>query len=143
MHWRTQGDMGEASAVEWLVSHGYPTYVPFGHSPDCDLVIEVDDRLAKVQVKTSNFRQGERFLVALRTSGGNRSWTGLVKRFSSERCDWLFVLVGDGRRWFIPTSAVEGSTTITLGGPKYAEFEVEPGSPLPSPDTRAEGLSRA
>ena len=50
--------------------------------------------------------------------------------FSSERCDWLFVLVGDGRRWFIPAEAVEAGTKIVLGGPKYAEYQVEPGRPL-------------
>ena len=48
-------------------------------------------------------------------------------------CDYLFVLVGDGRRWFIPSDAIGGRTCIALGGPKYAEFEVEPGRPLPEP----------
>jgi hypothetical protein len=53
-----------------------------------------------------------------------------VKRFSADRCDWLFALVADGRRWFIPAEAVEGTTAIVLGGPKYGEYEVEPGRPL-------------
>jgi len=53
-----------------------------------------------------------------------------VKRFSSDRCDWLFVLVADGRRWFIPAEAVEGGTGLLVGGPKYAEYEVERGRPL-------------
>jgi hypothetical protein len=53
-----------------------------------------------------------------------------VKHFSSERCDWLFVLVADGRRWFIPASEVGGGDGILLGGPKYAAYEVEPGRPL-------------
>jgi hypothetical protein len=57
-----------------------------------------------------------------------------VKRFSTERCDWLFVLVGDGRRWFIPADKVAGGAGVLLGGPKYAEFEVEPGRPIPSGD---------
>jgi hypothetical protein len=53
-----------------------------------------------------------------------------VKLFTAERCDWLFVVVADGRRWLIPASAVEGGTKVALGGPKYAEYEVEPGRPL-------------
>ena len=68
--------------------------------------------------------------MTLATRGGNQSWSGLVKRFSSERCDWLFVLVADGRRWFIPADAVEGGSGLLLGGPKYAAYEVEPGRPL-------------
>jgi ABC-type hemin transport system substrate-binding protein len=54
----------------------------------------------------------------------------VVKRFSPERCDWLFVLVADGRRWFIPAKEVAGASCILLGGPKYAAYEVEPGRPL-------------
>jgi hypothetical protein len=130
MNPRRQGDLGEYSAVEWLGSRGYPVWIPFGHSPDYDLVAEIDGRLLRVQVKTSTLQVKGRFQVALRTNGGNQSWTGVVKRFSPERCDWLFVLVGDGRRWFIPATAVDGATGITLGGPKYAAYEVESGRPL-------------
>jgi hypothetical protein len=55
----------------------------------------------------------------------------LVKRLDSTRFDYLFVLVGDGRRWFIPADRVEGGTGLRLGGPKYAAFEVERGDPIP------------
>jgi hypothetical protein len=64
------------------------------------------------------------------TRGGNQSWNGLSQQFSSDRCDYLFVLVGDGRRWFIPAAVVEGGSGIALGGPKYAAYEVEPGRPF-------------
>jgi hypothetical protein len=127
---RRQGDLGELSAIEWLVSRGDPVWLPLGHSPDADLITEIDGRLLRVQVKTSTFFTQRRYSVALKTCGGNQSWSGIVKRFSAERCDWLFVLVGDGRRWFIPALEVEGSTAIRLGGPKYAEYEVERGRPL-------------
>ena len=73
-------------------------------------------------------------MVALCTRGGNQSWSRIVKRFSPTRCDRLFVLVADGRRWFIPAAIVAGTTAITLGGPKYAEYEVEPGRPFAEPD---------
>jgi hypothetical protein len=81
-------------------------------------------------VKSSSLFVGRRWRVQLCTRGGNRSWTGTVKRFNASRCDWLFVLVGDGRRWFIPSQRVVGGTRVSLGGPKYAEFEIEPGRPL-------------
>ena len=38
--------------MEWLVSVGAALYVPFGHSPDVDLVADLDGRLVRVQVKT-------------------------------------------------------------------------------------------
>jgi hypothetical protein len=63
-----------------------------------------------------------------------------VKVLEPSRCDNLFVHVGDGRRWYIPASALGGRTHIVLGGPKYAEYEVEPWWPIPG---RAPGGSRA
>jgi hypothetical protein len=53
-----------------------------------------------------------------------------TQRMDPTRCDALFDLVADGRRWFIPSSSVEAKTSIRLGGPKYSEFEVEPGRPF-------------
>ncbi|MBS1885739.1 MAG: hypothetical protein JSU06_00965 [Actinobacteria bacterium] len=41
------------------------------------------------------------------TKGGNRSWSGHVKAIDTGRFDYLFVLVADGRRWFIPAESIE------------------------------------
>ena len=60
------------------------------------------------------------------TRGGNQSWNGVVKRLDPARYDYLFVLVADGRRWFMPSEAAVGGTKICLGGPVYAEYEIEP-----------------
>lgn len=132
---REQGDLGEASAIEWLTSMGATVFIPFGHSPDVDLVAYTQQRLLRVQVKTSTQRMttrggSTRAAVALATSGGNQSWNGAAKKIDPAQFDYLFAHTGDGRRWFIPSTAVEATSTITLGGPKYSEFEIEPGRPL-------------
>jgi hypothetical protein len=132
---RVQGDLGELSAMEWLASKGATVWAPFNHSPHVDLMAEWDDRLIKVQVKTSTFRGPtrsgkERWRISIATNGGNRSWTGLAKKFDPARVDYLFVLIGDGRRWFIPAPFVEAGRSIALGGSKYSEFEVERGTPF-------------
>jgi Holliday junction resolvase-like predicted endonuclease len=95
---RRQGDLGELSAMEWLGSQGFAVFFPIGHSPDCDLVVDDGCALQRVQVKTTTQLHKRRWVVTLCTRGGNRSWNGLVKHFSSSRCDSLFVLVADGRR---------------------------------------------
>jgi PD-(D/E)XK endonuclease len=130
MNPRQQGDLGEQSAIEYLWSQGYPVFVPFGHSPDIDLVALIDGRLVGVQVKTSRHVRDRRWEVSVCTHGGNQSWDGIKKRFDPDRCDWLFVLAGDGRRWFIPAHQVAGGTHIRLGGPTYAAYEVERGRPF-------------
>ena len=116
--------------MAWLLNEGHVVAYPFGHSPDWDLVAEIDRTLYRVQVKTSTFFRKGRWAVALCTRGGNRSWNGVVKRMSAARCDYLFVLVGDGRQWFIPSGHLGGGSGLLLGGPKYARFEVERGGSI-------------
>jgi hypothetical protein len=129
---REQGDLGERAAAVWLLRRpDVSVFVPFGHSPDTDLIALIDARLARVQVKTSTVHiKNGRYQVSLSTRGGNQSWSGLVKRFSATRCDYLFVLVADGRQWFIPSALVEATSQIVVGGPKYAAYEVERGRPF-------------
>jgi hypothetical protein len=139
---RQQGDLGEASAMAWLSGAIGKVLVPLFHSPDYDFVVDTGEQFVRVQVKTSTrYTQYGRFQVQLSTRGGNQSWNGVARLFDSSRCDYLFVLVADGRRWFIPATAVEATTGICLGGSKYSEFEVERGTPLPArtprpPETR-------
>ncbi len=130
MNPREQGDLGEKAAAAWLWSQGHTVAFPFGHSPDWDLMVEIDHVPLRVQVKTTGQFVKGRWSVSVCTRGGNRSWNGVVKRLSPDRCDRLFVLVGDGRQWFIPAAAVAGGVGLLLGGPKYARFEVERGEAL-------------
>ena len=132
---RQQGDLGEASAIEWLTSVGALVLLPVGHSPHYDLIADANGRLLRVQVKTSTglgfTASGQsRFPTSLATSGGNQSWNGVAKPIDVGRVDYLFALTGGGRRWFIPTPMLEAHRQIVLAGPKYSEFEIEPGRPI-------------
>ena len=114
--------------MEWLAGQGAQIYVPVGHSPDVDLVALLDGRLLRVEVKTGTCRT-RRWSVRSRP-GRQSELERIVKYFDRDRCDYLFVHVGDGRRWFIPTAALRCRSQLTLGGSRYAEFEIEPGRPL-------------
>ena len=132
---RQQGDLGEASAIDWFSRVGATVFIPFGHSPDVDLVVELEGRLLRVQVKTStqitetsdgNLRR----VVSLKTCGGNQSWTGVAKEIDPARVDFVFVLTGDGRRWLIPSDCLEARNSIRLGGAKHSEHEIDPAPPI-------------
>ena len=125
-----QGDLGEASALEWFTRAGATVCLPVGRSPDYDLVVDLGKGPLRIQVKTSVSRTAtpnghERYEVQLATLGGNRSWSGLVKVFDVTRADFVFILVGNGRRWLIPTCEIDASTAIHVGGPKYSEYEID------------------
>ena len=123
---REQGDLGEAAAIAWLVKSGARVSVPLLNSPDYDLIAEVEGTLLRVQVKTCARQHHSGYEVQLATYGGNQSWNRALKFFDHSRCDALFVLIADGRRWFLPSIAVDGRRGIVLGGKKYAEYEVDP-----------------
>jgi hypothetical protein len=127
---REQGDKGELSAINWLIENGHPVYLPLGHAPDVDLVSFIDGRWVGIQVKTTCYFRNNRWITTIVTRGGNQSWSGVAKYFDPGRCDFLFVVAGDGRRWFIPAELVDARAGLVLGGPKYERFEVTPGRPL-------------
>lgn len=132
---RQQGDLGEASAIEWLTRHGAVVFAPIGHRPDVDLIALVDGRALRIQVKTSvcavKTQGGEhRWKVLVATRGGNQSWTGTVKLLDRESVDYVFVLSGGGRQWLLPAQELQGTTALTLGGPRYSEFEIEATTPI-------------
>ena len=125
---REQGDIGEASCIAWLAEQGALIFTPLFRSPNYDLIAEMAGRVVRIEVKTSNSRTKlGNWVVAVATRGGNQSWNRVAKRWDRNRCDFLFAHVGDGRRWFIPASRVEGENAIVLGGRKYAQFEIESG----------------
>jgi PD-(D/E)XK endonuclease len=142
-HPRRQGDLGEAAAIQWLTSVGATVSFPL-HSPDYDLVADFNCRLLRVQIKTSRYTDASNshYAVQLATSGGNQSWTGLVREFDPGRCDFLFILTADGRCWFIPSSEVEGRRSLQVGGVKYSEFEVR-ADRLTLPETGSSALESA
>jgi hypothetical protein len=123
---RGQGDRGELSAALWFGARGAGVFIPMFHCRDYDLIADWGEGAMRVQVKTSTFFRNGRWEVGVCTSGGNRSWSGLVKKLDPQNYDYLFVLVADGRRWFVPSSQVGGGRRIRLGGPRYAAFEIDP-----------------
>ncbi len=125
----------------WLASQGASLFIPVGHSRHVDLIADFGDTVVRVQVKTTRFWRRDRWETALCTRGGNQSWNGVVKLLDPNRCDMLFVHVGDGRRWYIPVDSLDGCSGILLGGPKYAQFEVERGDPLPARITHPRSAS--
>src|SRR3954464_5740252 len=132
MHSRRQGDLGELAAMEWFASKGALIYFPIGHSPECDFIAEFEDRLQRVQVKTSTYWAKDRWSVTLCTRGGNQSWSVLVKRLDRSRLDFPSLGGAAGCRWAIPAQALQAASPVSLGGPKYSEFEVEAGRALPA-----------
>ena len=101
----------------WYGGRGAAVFMPVFHSPDFDLIADWGTGLVRVQVKTSSVFVKARWYVVVCTRGGNRSWSGLVKYLDPSRYDYLFVLVGDGRRWFIPAQKWPAELALCSAAP--------------------------
>jgi hypothetical protein len=121
---KQQGDIGLGSAISYLTMMGYTVSVPLTDSQDYDLVVDIEGKLNKVQVKTTSQKSSNGYEVELRTLGGNQSWNGVAKFFNSQRVDYLFVVTENGRRFFIPAESIEAKSRVTIGNEKYNEYEI-------------------
>jgi hypothetical protein len=121
---KKQGDVGLAIAIAWFVSAGYCVSIPLTDSQDYDLVVDFDDKLSRVQVKTTYYlRPNGVYEANLVVSGGNRSGTGKVKPFNPQRVDYLFVVTELNQKYLIPASHITSKRCIVLGE-KYAQYRV-------------------
>ena len=114
---RLQGDIGMGAALGWFLSQGYRVALPLGESQPWDLIVEdAEGRVLRVQVKTATHRNSRgRFVVQLKTCGGNRSWTGTVRLFDPDAVEMLFILTDAGEQYLFPTSAVAARSQLSLG----------------------------
>lgn len=120
-----QGLVGLGNAIAYFTTNDYVVSIPLNDGQKYDLIVDKNNSIEKVQVKTTRFSRVPGYWhVQLRTSGGNRSNKNRCSYLSSKSADQLFVLCDDGSRYLIPVKKVEGVGEITLGGEKYQSFKV-------------------
>jgi len=121
---KMQGNAGIGSAINYFVKNGYIVSIPLTDTQEYDLVVEINNELKKVQVKTTFCLTKNGFYKAdLRTSGGNRSRNYNIL-FNKVNIDYLFILTESNDAYFIDCKKVKGSSTITLGE-DYKEFKIK------------------
>lgn len=121
------GSVAENEAIAWFSKKGYIVSYPLGRPSHYDLIVDSGGDVQTVEVKSTDYsrRQG-RYTVALRTKGGNQSWSGEVKRINSFYTDLVFVVTPIGY-YLLPAKEIDGQGSMTVGGGKYEHFKVTEG----------------
>lgn len=123
MYWSLQGNIGLGRAIDYFTAKGIPVSIPLNDTQKYDLVIDMDGVLKKVQVKTSNcLSENNTYEVQLRNCGGS-SGKSVVRKFDNTKCDFLFILTGNGDMYFIPSEKITAQSAIKVGK-KYIEYKV-------------------
>jgi hypothetical protein len=120
---KKQGDFGVASAIAFFAKIGHTVSIPLTDSQDYDLVVEIEEKLCKVQIKTSSTIRYDNFVVDLRVKGGNRSGTGKTKIFDKTKVDYLFVITENGKMWLIPSLEINSTSSINLCD-SYTQYQI-------------------
>lgn len=112
---KKQGDVGLGHAIAWFTRNSYTVSLPLTDSQDYDLIVDKENKLCRVQVKTASYKNEYGiYEVSLTVKGGNRSGTGRIKQFNKDKVDLLFILTSDNEVYVIPSDVV-GVNSINLG----------------------------
>lgn len=117
---KKQGDMGLGVAIFHFTNLGQTVAIPLTDSQDYDLIVDLDNSLKKIQIKSCSFKR-KYYEVNLSVKGGNRTSTGNIKRFNNSNCDYLFIVTDKFEKYLIPTKNLLAKCNLVLG-PKYQKY---------------------
>ena len=110
-----QGNLGLGRAIAYYTANCISVMLPLNDTQKYDLVIDKDNKLQRVSVKTTQGlnKSGENYVVQLRNTGGS-SGKSIIRHFDNTSCDILFVVTRDNKLYEIPSSDIEAKSTLTL-----------------------------
>jgi hypothetical protein len=121
---KKQGDAGLGQAIAYFTSKGYDVALPLTDSADWDIIVEIEGRLQRVQVKTSyQLKESGTMIFNADVKGGNQSFNKPPKTIQDQTWDLIFLhhLV-TGKQALIPKDVLETKGQINIGGKKYNEY---------------------
>ena len=117
-----QGNAGLGRALAYYTANGIPIMLPLNDTQKYDLVVDKDDKLLRVSVKTTQAKNknGSCYVVLLKNCGGS-SGKSVIRKFDNTSIDIVFVVTIDGSMYEIPSNEIEitGSLTLTSEWDKY------------------------
>lgn len=119
---KEKGNTSLGMAIAYFTSQGYTVSIPLNDTQDYDLVVEKNNTIQTVQVKSSGCKtKNNHFQVALKSCGGTKGTT--YKTFKETSVNLLFIFLADLSMYLIPANEIKNSSTITITS-KYFKYKV-------------------
>ena len=116
MNFKTNKEKGNTSleiAIAYYASNGYTVSIPLNDTQDYDLVVDKDNILKKVQVKSTSCKtKYGNYQVALKSCGGTKGKT--YKTVIETNIDELFILTKDLEIYILPIKEVKNKSTLNI-----------------------------
>ena len=111
----SKGIITELECVKAFVDLGYHCSIPYGDCARYDVVVDIDDRLYRVQCKTANWckdtsKEKVAFEISTRTTTTNTKTT-IRKTYNEKEVD-LFYTYFEGVSYLIPIAEIAGKTSF-------------------------------
>lgn len=110
-------------AVAWFLQRGYVPSIPV-EPTRYDLVVESDDGLKRVQVKSTTSTERDRWLVRIARKGYEAGGQRGRRVYDEDDIDLLFIVTSSGDKYLVPIGITGGAASLTLDS-KYAAYKVE------------------
>ena len=125
MNFKTNKEKGNTSlgiAIAYYASNAYTVSIPLNDTQDYDLVVDKDNILKKVQVKSTSCKtKYGNYQVALKSCGGTKG--GTYKTVIETNIDELFILTEDKGMYIIPIEEIKNKSTLNICE-KYKKYKV-------------------
>lgn len=119
---KEKGNIGLGIAIAYYTSNGYTVSIPLNDTQDYDLIVDKDNNLKKIQVKSSSCKtKYGNYQIALKSCGGTKGRT--YKTLIDTKVDELFILTENIDIYIIPINVLENKSTINLCN-KYEKYRV-------------------
>lgn len=125
MKFETNKEKGNASlgiAIAYYASNGYTVSIPLNDTQDYDLIVDKDNLIKRVQVKSSGCKtKYGNYQVALKSCGGTKGKT--YKTVIETNVDELFIVTEELGMYIIPKDELENKSTLNICS-KYEKYRV-------------------
>ena len=103
MNTNLQGNIGEAKVMNYYIANGYTVYLPFGTAAKNDMIIEKDNVVQRVSVKTANTKnKSGKYRVRIRQGKLNKQTP-----FDKTSCEILAIyILPEDKIIFKPSSEI-------------------------------------
>lgn len=126
MVFNTNKEKGNSSlgiAIAYYSSNGYTVSIPLKDTQDYDLIIDRENILRKVQVKSSSCKtKYGNYQVALKSCGGTKGKT--YKTVIETNVDEVFILLENLEMYIIPIKEIKNKSTLNICK-KYDKYKVK------------------
>lgn len=119
---KEKGNSGLGMAIAYFSTKGYIVSIPLNDTQDYDLVVDKDNKIETVQVKSTGCkRKNGNYQVALKSCGGTKGKT--YKTIIDTKVDYVFILNELREMYLIPTNQIKNKSTLNLCS-KYEKYKV-------------------